>query len=605
MRNRQSKKASAHDSSSFTDVESVSLIQNILASHKRVMPRIFSQDKWPNIDGHVEIQNEEGCIVGRLFVQAKTLNGNPITRFKCPIQFFSNCEIDPCLLFGVDNKNKKIYWLYFDANEVKKIDFKNHRHSKTINFDPHKYFDSGETKYIAEWQRIVESNRQKFQNYDQLKNAYEIISQHSNVAIGQKNRNFVGIHKFLDSLNDLAWNKLPIVKSRYYPNAWSLGLAYYSYEPNSVSYTLFPISFDSNDVQIKQVDQQLLNRIQKQGLGFKGHFAENPIEMRPEEYAKEIAGSKALKLIESQLLDHSKCNFLAEEFVFSFIEKFHEQMGLDIKSSYEIGEVKKAFFSYLPLWLHRSHALLKSEDRNNFNERIKKGRITFFDPDRICEMKDGERKTVSSGVELDLKNKKEIPNIPMGNDKMPFGLFVEFFEQIKDKKKITRVTKAKDFSRLGKKGGWVWSVYSKKDAELNFRIILDYVLDVYNQIIEQNFAGLKQELSFGRGANTILATVKVKEDYNGFESGPTYKLYFLNKKDGGTSPRSIEIIDESAARKLDSALAKNFSFNGEEYEFVSAWSSILDFLYEDCPMLQFVYKILERRFEEYMKGNNQ
>ena len=113
----------SHGPNDFTDKESISLIENILASHKRVMPKLESSDKWPNIDGFVEVQNSTNIIQGRLYAQAKTLPSNHKLKFRCPVAFLSSCEISPCLLFGVDNKNQKVYWLYFDVHIIKQIDF--------------------------------------------------------------------------------------------------------------------------------------------------------------------------------------------------------------------------------------------------------------------------------------------------------------------------------------------------------------------------------------------------------------------------------------------------------------------------------------------------
>ena len=75
----------SHSDNDFTDKESVSLIENILARHKRVMPKLYSSDKWPNIDGHIEVQDAGHTLVGRSFVQAKTLPGDHNLKFACPV----------------------------------------------------------------------------------------------------------------------------------------------------------------------------------------------------------------------------------------------------------------------------------------------------------------------------------------------------------------------------------------------------------------------------------------------------------------------------------------------------------------------------------------
>ena len=127
MKKSQKSEMPSHSKTSFIDERSVTLIRYILATHGRVMSQINSNDKWPNIDGFLEVQDSNRNLVGRLFVQAKTLPPNHKNKFRCPISFFSSCEIDPILLFGVDNQNKKVYWRYFDSQIIKNIDFKNTR----------------------------------------------------------------------------------------------------------------------------------------------------------------------------------------------------------------------------------------------------------------------------------------------------------------------------------------------------------------------------------------------------------------------------------------------------------------------------------------------
>jgi len=135
------KQIPSHSQNDFTDKESVSLIENTLAHHKRVMSKLYSSDKWPNIDGHIEVQDVNNILVGRSYVQVKTLPVNHNLKFACPVSFFSSCELEPCFLFGVDNQNGRVYWLYFDAHVIKEIDFEDNTSTKTIEFNESQYFD--------------------------------------------------------------------------------------------------------------------------------------------------------------------------------------------------------------------------------------------------------------------------------------------------------------------------------------------------------------------------------------------------------------------------------------------------------------------------------
>ena len=597
MKKSQKSKIPSHSKTSFTDKQSISLIDNILTTHRRVMPQLYSNDKWPNIDGFLEVQDSNSNLVGRLFVQAKTLPPNHKNKFRCPISFFSSCEIDPILLFGVDNQNKKVYWRYFDSQIIKNINFKNNKYSKTITFDGNKFFDENTSDYIGEWKKIIKNNRFKFQNYDELSNAYIIILQSSNEAVGKVNNDFVKIHDFLDTFNGLLDGEFSIVKTIFYPRTWKIGIAYYEYKPSKLSYTLYPIGLDKNDVQIKEVDKNLHDKIQKEGLGFTVHFVENPIETRPREYAKDIIRSKVFKLLEYKLLSHAGNDFLAREFIFAFVDKFHVQLGLTKRGTYTIREIEKAFYQYLPLWVEEAANFMVSVKRNGKNKLtdcltvdMLRGGQPYFDPDSmIRQIMGDERKDIEDKVKARLKDKKvKIPNWLIGNQKLPCGVFVELFTYLKNTQdEITRPYNPKDFHRL--KNSKVREVFSKKDAEQNLKTFFENLPSVYKTILGNNFPILENELSLFSKADKIIVT-------------PTYKMFYL-KSGNKNVGRSIEVLTNKQTEEFNNFdwEKREIDYQKNKYKVVSVRSSVLDFIYEDTPLLDFVYHLLDDRFKEYFK----
>ncbi len=537
----------SHSDNDFTDKESVSLIENILARHKRVMPKLYSSDKWPNIDGHIEVQDAGHTLVGRSFVQAKTLPGDHNLKFACPVSFFSSCEIDPCFLFGVDNQNGRVYWLYFDANVIKEIDFDGNTSTKTIEFNESQYFDKDKTDYIEEWKKIIRDNQQKFKQYNELKESYELILSSSNRAMGKTDKNFSKIHLFLDELNRGLDHQFQIVKDIFYPKTWKIGLAYYNYEDTKVAYISFPIPIDQNDVQIKEVDDDLRDKLKQQGLGFTGHFAENPIEVRPREYAKEIIGSKVTSILERQLLNHRGHELLAQETVFNFINSYHDHLDLPKKDSYPLEEVKS------------SKELMRMKNTSLLSINAKHINLSIF---------------------WELLNFLESKQLP-----------------------ISRVYKAKDFSRIPN-GGWVWNVFSKPDTEHNLNIVFDNLSSAYEQIILNNFPLLKKDFSLFQEANKILVRYKLKEKYTDFGSGPTYEMFYL-KADNNATQKSIEVIEDSEANTLNKLFYSGgpykYEYKGGRYTLLSAQHSVLDFIYDDTPLFSLVYEILVRRVNQYFE----
>lgn len=593
-------KPASHHKSSFTDMQSITLIGNILTGHGRVMPNLSAVDKWPNIDGRVEVQDEEANLIGPLSVQAKTLPVNHDLKFPCPVTFLSYCEIEPCMLLGVDNQSERVYWRYFDSQEVQEIDFKKNKHTKTLYFDGAQYFDKSQTGYIKEWSQIIEKNKIRLKEYDEVKDAYDKLRKNSNEIVGVVDKKFIKIHLFLDELNKKYDLEFPTAKSFFYPKTWKLGLAYENYGSTKIGYTIFPIPWDKNDVQIKKVDPQLAEQVREGGLGFTGHFKENPIEDRPVDYAKEVAGSKVQKIVEKKLLSHVGSEVLAREFVVAFIDMFHEQMGLPEKDEYKIAEVNFAFNEYLPHWVEEAYKFMLEKDRNNIREQI--ARRGYFDPDVLWQLRPEEREEIRQKVN---KSWEKPARVIMANQKLDIGVFVEFLDYLKRvNQPITRVYKKPDFKRL-QGNGWVWNKYSAEDAAHNLNVVFRNLEDAYKVVIARNFPNLQTELDLFGKADEIAVNYTVRDKYKSRRDGPTYRMFYLQAK-SYHQKKSIKFINNEQADRLRNLIFQNDlkidMYDNQSFKLLGAQHSILDFLYEETPLLNLVYQLLENRLKQYL-GN--
>jgi hypothetical protein len=195
-----------------------------------------------------------------------------------------------------------------------------------------------------------------------------------------------------------------------------------------VDYSLYPIPFDKNDVQIKVIDDHLKKKLEAEHLDVTGYYQENPIKIRPQNYSLEVIESKIFRILEHRLLDH-KNEFLAREYVFAFIDKFSVQLGLEIKNNYTIEEIETAFFRYLPHWTNEAvQHLTLGKRKNKIDSSNYLFRKFFFDPDLInCLIMPDEKASIDERVRTRLENNNPVPRIPMGNEKFPFGTFFELF----------------------------------------------------------------------------------------------------------------------------------------------------------------------------------
>src|SRR5438128_12343257 len=129
-----------------------------------------------------------------------------------------------------------------------------------------------------------------------------------------------------------------MVKQVVFENAWIVGVADTSVEPENLTYVLYPIESGRNDVQIETIDSAFRNEIQEAGLRFVGLYRENPIMSNPKEYARRIVQSYVLGAIQDKILDN-RTEFVAREIVFSFANRYREVLGLEERDAYSIAEL--------------------------------------------------------------------------------------------------------------------------------------------------------------------------------------------------------------------------------------------------------------------------
>ena len=579
-----------------------------LLDNEKIKADIKTRDKYSNIDGYLELVDETLRPIGKIETQVKKMPRANIKSPKINVKrsFFSYCEESclPVILVGVDTeKDKKAYWLYVDKNFTSRLKIREGLKSKTVHFPKGNIIDGQNTEYILLWKSIIELHKMKLQEYDELKNSYDILAKRSNPALGLVKDEFQNIHLFLDEMNNLLNNEFLIVKKRYYADAWRIGMAYYKYEGSRVSYTLYPIPLNKNDVQIKVVNEELHRQLEEEGLGFTAHYTENPMEIRPKEYAREIIQSKTMRLLEHRLLEHGGNQFLAMEFIIGFIDKFHIQLGLEKKEEYTLEEVEKAFYHYLPIWVDEAIAIIVNTGRNNRNRpedclhRDNAGRIQpYFDPDELAWMiMSDELDTIKGNVARRLDQEKI--NVPLDNDHFSFGIFTEFYSFLKNRgvTKIERVYLLKDYSRL--RSSSVWDLLSPEAVEKNLKTFFENLPHVYYDLLSQNFPLLTDKLLPFGGASRILIVFDIKEEYTSHHDSPKIQIYCLKSRE--ESGIKIEVFSKSEKRVPDVFsidFEKGMEFDGRRYDIISACTKVLS---EELPMFSYVYKMLEDSLKNY------
>lgn len=577
-----------------------------LIDHAKVKFDIKERDKHPNIDGYLELVDEFRAPIGKLEVQIRKLPDNQ-PKMQCPISLFSYIETacNPVLLVGVDTIQKKAYWVHVKRALIAESVDGSEQKTKVITFPTTNLLDGKDAKYIGEWRNIVEAYQTSIREYPDLKESFVKLSRRANSALGVEKEDFGNLHVFLDELNAMLDGDFSIVKKIFYPDAWKIGLAYSRYEDSNISYTLYPIPFGKNDVQIKEMDATLSRELQGEGLGFAGDYVENPIRVRPREYAIDVIEYKTSAVLENRLLNHNCSEFLAREFLFAFIDRFSQQLGLDPRDKYVLHDIERAFFQYLPVWTDEAMKFMLGVQRNAVRSYadLLYGK-PFYDPGSLIPqiMRD-ERKQIEQVVRERMKQNSPTPAIPLGNDKFPFGIFAEFFSFLKSMglEEVSRPYSPRDFSRLKERGGWIWNLFSPEAVEKNLRVFFENLPSSYNRLVLQNFPELLDELPLFGDASLVVVFFNVQEEIRTSQDAPIIDFFYL--KSENQRDLDIKIYRKGEPTELPKLsyehLGKDIEIDGKKHRLISMSTGILDFIYDDLPVFNFLYKILQENLKGY------
>jgi len=490
-------------------------VLNFIINLNNVKTEIKTNDKIPNIDGYLEITEDDQTPIGKIEVQIKKLSNNDIDnpKYQCNKKFLSYCEnnILPVLIIVADTTNIVAYWRHIDKDFLKCLKIKGE--SVNVNIEIENIIKKGNSNYLEKWKKIIRKYKIRINSYDNLfeimknlQNANNILSSNSDPIIGLEKPEYRKIHIFLDRLNFLLKTDFSIINKIFYNSCWKLGLAYTNYSRTEVSYVLYPINFEKNDLQIKEISKNVREKLSEEKHIFKryiDYYSENPIEAIPEEHAYKIM-QDYLKIIFDKKLLSIKHVSLCREMFFSFIDKFHECLGLEIKNQYTLLEIKDSFNNYFPIWL---------------DEVVKTKKIILVDINYINLDFMVPKINKKDADELDRRVKERINKNQLVNDgfairseKYPINLIIESlnFLSLENISDLERFYVPPNYDIITKIG--VGAAYSSEDIMKNIKIFYQELPKAYDHVLESVFPSFKSKLNFFNGFNKLIIVVEIEDD---------------------------------------------------------------------------------------------
>ncbi|UTB32418.1 MAG: hypothetical protein NKF70_13155 [Methanobacterium sp. ERen5] len=333
---------------------------------------------------------------------------------------------------------------------------------------------------------------------------------------------------------------------RYYPNIWKLGFMYHEFSDERITFTLYPIEYNQNDFQIKKIDN--INNFMKKGLGVT-LLSRNPIKTNPKSIALKNFKPKIDKILKMKGL-LIRNTFLANEFAYAFANRFSNQLGLSEENKYSIKEINSALLN------------------NNNN---------------------------------------------IGNNELPISQFFECLQFLEENgnEYIKNAYTSKDYSRFAS-NSWIWNTLTPIEVMNNLKIFLDNLSSANKDIFSVNFPELNSELNVLADVSRLIVIANLSNKYEKYEDSPSLNLYYLISPEKEDLKIDLYLNDDVNIPEIISKNLRNENFdeirNGfkegfildnHHYKFKLIRRMVLDFIYNDTPLLDFIQDDLKGEFNNF------
>jgi len=605
--------AAQYSTTQKPEVFAITTLRYLLDEDRKKLDKIvhnFSeQDKIPDIDGRIQVLNENRAPICTLEVQIKKIQDRheKRPRVNCSKTIFGYANrptLNPVLLIGVDIHQKKAYWIRIDNSlaEQYQKQLKVNKKKILIELPIGNCINGKNLDYIQKWEEIYNSHLFRMTNYDNLERAFSLLKSHANPIIGRQNSDIIAIHQHLDQLNYLLDTKYNIVKRIFYPNSWKLGFAYSKFDATFATYTHYPIPSNKNEIQIKIIDENLERELKKINHVLIIASSNNPILINPYGKAKEFVSSKIDIILKNHLLDHQVNQILANEYLIAFIDHFYLQMGLEKKDAYSIAEIEFGFFNYLPIWTNITYHQIKAPQL--FYQR------GYHDPESyLVHISEIERPHIDEQVRKQLIEHKEVVTDALGNTRYPFGIFLQMLTYLKSNniKEISRIYEEKDYNRHRNESCSVFNVYTPNELEKNLSAVLKNIQNVYSSIIKKNFPLLVKELPIFNGANLIIIVYYLPEICPPMGPFPKWTIYYLKseKLDEGIEIIILDLkkFHGDPSFSILENMPEHFLHNEKNYALFMRTSDVMNSVYSDTPLFDLMYDLIKDALIEFLKIN--
>lgn len=530
---------------------SVDFIRNLLKGYG-VKPSLKKGDKEANIDGYIELLDEENRINGKITAQVKTvppsLEGQNL--FDCPTSLFGYAEqtTEVVLIMAVDHKNKIVLWKYISRELIEANSKKENQDTIRLHFDTDgQMTDANVEETIKVWRNLTRKQLKLYNEASALikenEDLRKALLQAKGIDITLSKEEFKKVQQFIDTYNELMNRELQFVKKTLYPDIWKFGIAIYRFKPTKLGYLIYSIHNGENAPLIKQMpsDFALLHQMPFEVMS--NYELENPFKT---DYRKLLRSR--IKDILERFVKHFNATPITIPFAMEKVLNYlnHDQKGWIVPLD------ERKSFSQIAAWMSANIPhLIKPHIRVLYG---------YMDEADMYDVYQNLKYLISQGIEA-----VSIHYPPKGK----YG-----------------------------NTGYIYDWYNSDTAFAKATYVIKSVNEAYQAFISNNFPLISDKLDYYQGANLIALNVR-------YDSKQHNIAFYILKSEQKTQRVFLFALNSNNAfvKEIEQTLynerkEKVFIKDSVEYRLISCgWSMSHETLYSDTPLKDTYQKVLEKTFD--------
>jgi len=568
-------------------------VLRMLLRGESVKHHLTEGDKRPNIDGTIEILDEQKTSIGTVEVQVRKIpKGRKF--YPCPrklVDYAEQSTLNPVILICVDIANDKAFWRDVASLQPQ---FKPGRKTLRVKFDPDVEAIGRGKPYLTGWRGIVAGYQNQRSEFPTLKRRFAEEAYLSSIPKPE----IVYFQTFIEAVNELLDIDFAVIKRQFFADVWKLGVGIHAPTPKRLYFQIYSIRKGETARRVSSFVEKTLEgfldpdstnfvsaSMQGSGSTIQKLWVDRAHLNDPETEARNFVLWYVREMLEKKLFQVAG-KFLSKEYLFWFLGRYHRCAGLPLANSYDIASVNYAVKVFMPAWYFLA-------ERRYFEinkDRIRPGVFPSFES--IAGMGTRDGRPTPGEVGALLKSGRGIPPAFFSTQFFSSRALTQSLDYLLTSGEQSIGPIYKPRTRIP---AWLWDGYTLEDVRHNVTTILTNAVHEYGLFVQ--FNSLNRIKSEYLHDNMALVHVGDVSKWNRRDQIPRLESYLVENTDRRLN--KVTFIDESLMHVPFQATRERLSVGETERKVVWSRGWLATDLFDDFPMQSLVYSMLKSDLSDH------